>query len=322
MERPRAQRETPVDEYDHEISQAQADIIAFADELLKHKPEGSALTFVDIVLQGDSQQMLEELQQGPLGHLLASPDDNLAMESDGSHYPILDVRKRNASLTGIALRAWGWDYDKIRYTDPTQENPPYDYKEYPGEKDKSRQLEISMGWRAGKSHDNYATESISVSTYAAYLGDISASSQISMPVYAETGYEGHGGKYEKNVSDEAAEWFLDFIARYVGDQPKSYHELIDEQLEAVRADAERNGVVRAIDSLIRGTWTSQALMMMKKPCRLLDGKTIAEGVQSPETAKTAAKAARLLLKQWKDRSFVTEETPWVIRWKAEEDENE
>ncbi len=299
MERPQAHVEQPADEYDHELTQAQADAIMLADELLKHKRENSPLTFVDIVLADDHREMLAELEAGPLGYLLAKPGKQLALKSDGEYYPKLDVRKKNGKFTGMGLRVWGWDDDKFRYTEPDRKQPPYEYKEYPGEKDKTRQLEISMSYKVG---EETMTESLSVYVSSSRRDYVRASSQVYMHAYMEQGYEGHGGKSDNNVSDEAVEWFLEFIARHVGDQPVSIHEFQASQIAIIRGMADLHGVREDIDELIAATWDAQALYLMKLPCRLLDGKSILKSLVSAETAVKAGEAAREIAKQWKKGS--------------------
>jgi hypothetical protein len=294
MERPQGRIEQPTDKYDYELTQLDVDAIALADELLKKKPEGSPLTFVDIVLQNDRDQMLEEIQHGPFSQLLAAPDEQLAMASNGEYYPILDVRKENGRLIGMGLRVWGWEHDKVRYTKPENKKPPFKYKEYPGEKDQTRQLEIAMSYQVGR---ETVTEEISL--YFGTISDIRASSQLHMMAYAEMGYEGHGGKSMKKLSDEQVYWFLDFIARHVGDEPKSVGELQDEKIAVIRAEAESQGVLVAIDELINGTWSAQALYIMGKPCKMLDGKSILQALKSPDTAVQAGEAARDILAHWK-----------------------
>lgn len=299
MERPHARIEQPVDEYDYELPQQLVDAIALADELLKRKDQGSPLTMVDIVFQSNTEAMLQEIQSGPLAHLIAPPDKNLAIESDGSYYPALDVRKQNARMTGMMLTVWGWNYEKIRYIDRTK--IPCEYKKYPGEIDKVRQFEIRMGYDTGQK-DGYATESLSLYFGSNSKDSIHAYSQISMPTYAETGYEGHGGKSDKRVSNEAVEWFLNFVAKNVGDQPKSTHDITSEQIEEVRLVAQAHGVCDAIDELIEGTWPAQALYLMSKPMKMLEGKSIIQCLINSDSPKKAGIAAQQVLRTYKDRT--------------------
>ena len=317
MERPRNNIEQPFDEFDHELTQLQTDGIALADKLLEHKPDDSPFTFVDIILPGDHGVMLEEVKDGPLSHLLTLPSEQLAIESDGSYYPRLDVRKEGATFIGMSLRVFGWNDRKIRYTNTDQKSPPYLYKEYPDQEDKTRQLEFGMSYRIG---EETFSERLSLHITSSHPSSIDASTIISMPVYAETGYEGHGGKDDHSISDEAVEWFLDFVARSVGDAPKSYNEVMDARIEGVRMMADGHGVREAIDELIDGTWNAQALHMMCLPCRLLDEKSILEGLANPDTAIRAGEAARIVLRQWRERSNGQEDIDWVINWGHASDE--
>ncbi|MCA9327968.1 hypothetical protein KDA14_05555, partial [Candidatus Saccharibacteria bacterium] len=236
MERPQANIERPLDEYDHELTQLQTDAIALADELLKLKEEGSSWSFVDIVFEGDRSEMLEEIESGPLVSLLYAPNEQMAIESDGSYYPTLDVRKENGQLQGIGLRVWGWDYEKTRRIPSRDQNPSYDYKTYPGEVDKTREIEIAMSYKVGKEH---VTEMLKLYVNAARPDYIYISSQLSMPTYAETGYEGHGGKSD-DIDEEGMYWLLDFVARHVGDEPKSIAQLQRERVMSIRREAENN----------------------------------------------------------------------------------
>lgn len=299
MERPQVNIEPPVDQYDHELTPTQANVVALADELLTHKPEDLPVTFVDIILTDDPNEMLAELEAGPLGHLLASPEKQLAFTADsGGYYPQLDVRKMNGQLTGMSLRVWGWDYKKVRYTDPDNKKPPFKYKKYRGEIDKSRQLEISMGYQVG---DQTMNESLSVHASSERQGLVYASSHVYMHAYMDQGYEGHGGESDYRISDEAVEWFLEFIAKHVGDQPKSFRERDAEIVEQIRDLARERGVLEDIDELIAATWHAQAIYLLGRPSELLDGKSVYTCLKSPDTAARAAEVVREIVKRWKSR---------------------
>jgi len=293
MERPKTIYEQPID--DHELTKAQQDTIALSDELLTHKPENS-LTFVDIVLAGDHNAMLAEIEAGPLNYLLASPQKQLAYESDGEYYPKLDVRKEFTTYTGMSLRVWGWDDEKVRRTNH-QTQPPYDLTRYPGEIDKTRQLELGMCYAVG---DEHVTESLSLYASTAQPGFLQASSKIFMTAYMEQGYEGHGGKSDIHVRDEAVEWLLDFVAKHVGDQPQSAQEYHQEVIDAIRQKAEQHGVLEAVDELIAATWNAQAIYLMRRPCKLLDGSSVAQCLDDPERAAQAAEAARAITRRWQE----------------------
>lgn len=317
MERPHGRIEQAQDEYDYEITQVQADAIALTDELLNRKSEGSKWSFVDIVLEGDHSDLVAEIEQGPLADLLALPDEQLAIESDGSYYPILDVRKQNGNLLGVGLRVFGWEEDKIRWINPNRTSR--EFKSYPGQKDKMREIEIAMSYRVG---EETVTEMLSLYCATHTQGYVNVSSRVHMPAYAETGYEGHGGKSRGRVGEEDIYWFLDFVAKHVGDQPKSVGELQNEKIEAIRENARIYGALKGVDKLINDTWNAQALYLMNLPCRLLDGNiSIAKGLESAETAEQAGEAARLLAKQYKKKRMDSSAGgEWIVSRRYGEDE--
>lgn len=295
MERPQANVERRIDKHDYELTQAQADAIALADELLKLKDEDSPLSCVDIVFESDDKEMLAEIEIGPFAGLLAAADEQLAMPSDGSRHPKLDVRKENGRLIGIGLRAWGWCDEKWRRVDVDEEYPQ-GIKRYPGEVDKRRQLEIAMSYRVGR---ETVTEELSL--HVGTTGYARISSQLHMIAYAETGYEGHGGKGTSDLSDEDMYWFLDFVAKHVGDEPKSVRMLQRGRINAIRATAEQSGMLSAIDELVEGTWDAQALYIMRLPCKMLDGKSILQSIKTPEAAELVQETVRDIMYQWKSK---------------------
>lgn len=313
MERPRANIEPPVDEYDHELTPVQGNIIALADELLKHKEVNSRVTFADIMLEGEPMDMVAELKSGPLGGILSPSDKQLAHESDGSYYPVLDIRKESARLTGVGLRVFGWEDEMFRYIDPGQTAPPYDLKRYPGYMDKRREIKLSMGYKVG---DQTFNEILTLSTSTFRPDDIRISSYVYLHAYMEHGYEGHGGRSDYNPSDEAVEWLLDFVARHVGDQPKSHFEYTMELLNKVRIKAEEVGAGEEVDRLIEATWPTQALFMLEKPCHTLEGMSIIEGLQTSDAAETAARAIKTLRQQWSKRKK-GEQVDWIIDWRSD-----
>lgn len=196
----------------------------------------------------------------------------------------------------MSLRVWGWDDKKFRYKNRDDNTGPYELQKYPGQIDKTRQLEISMGYRIG---NLYANESLSLYVGSAQRGHVRASSGISMAAYAEMGYDGHGGKHDNSISNESAEWILDFIARNVGDEPKSYDDVMNERIAKVRELATSKGALGAIDRLIEETWNAQALYFMRLPLTLLDGKSILQCLRAEEPSSTAiTEAAAVILESW------------------------
>lgn len=217
MERPKGIIEPVKDEHDHELSQTQANIIALADVIFEQRPEDHPFTFVDVMLSGDMHEILRELEQIKIGELLAAPTDQLAMKSDGSHYPILDLRKENLKLEAVTARVWSWNHDKVRFTDRNQEKLtlPRKYKLFPGETDAARQVDIVASYHSADS--GYIQETIGVYTTSSSPNYYHVASNIWASAYAETGYEGHMHKDGDGIGAEDIEDFLSFIAQRIED---------------------------------------------------------------------------------------------------------
>ena len=86
--------------YDRETTDTQWELKAFADELLSLRDGHSAFSFLDIHVDAKAEDVLVHLQDIAAGKLLAKPDAQLAIESDGSYYPKLDIKKQDSTLTG------------------------------------------------------------------------------------------------------------------------------------------------------------------------------------------------------------------------------
>lgn len=207
--------------YDRPTPPLEASCIALADELLAHKAPDSPVTFVDIVAEMPAQEVLERLQRSPAGALLASDDEQLAIASDGSYYPVLDIRKSDATLTGVGVRIWGWDYEKSVFTD--QDDEPYDHNKhvlvYPSdEKTRVRELQITFMYDHPASHFQESillrVDSQGPDLYR----------NVYVTEYMETGYEGHAGKGLKHGKKQAVAEFADLVAEIVGDTPESVAE--------------------------------------------------------------------------------------------------
>lgn len=217
MERPQARIEQPIDEYDHELTRVQADIVALADELLKSRAGKNRMRHAIVALSGDSQDLVAELQSSPVGHLLASPNKQLASKSDGTYRPVVDVRKRNATLMDVSLQVFGDDYPKLRYTNPESERPPYDFKKYPGQKDKTRELRVKMRYQSDNPQEDFS-ESIVLYTSTVLSDYVTIGRHVYINAYQDQGYEGNVDKEDRNISDEALEWLLEFIAKHIDDE--------------------------------------------------------------------------------------------------------
>lgn len=294
MKSPESATDAKKDQYDHELTPDQVMFTELADALLEHRDEHSGLTFVDIVVDQPPSDVLSQLRDLRLGELLADQSQQLAIQSDGSHYPILDIKKEDGELLGVDVRAWGWGHEKIRYTDIHKKDITYprEYIEYPGEYDKVRQIDIQFSYRIkGES----VVESCTLYGSTSGPGYITASSSLGMSAYAETGYEGHGGKRLDNLTDEDVVEFLELVAKITGDNPKSYAEKCREELESFDAKLSEYGLSGMVRELVDASWSAQAyyeLCWIERES--LDGKAIATAIDGADSERVEG-VRRLLL---------------------------
>lgn len=299
---PEGQRPTIMDEYeqyDYQPSEVVASCKALADELLVLKSPDSPLTFVDIVVEPEAKTILSKVQAIKAGNVLAAQDAQLAIPSDGKYYPILDMRKENATLAGAGLRVWGWDHDKLVFTRRAGE--PYNYPEhvlfYPAdEKSSTRQLELSFSYQ----NEEGGSFTESVSLYLSSGGTASISSQISSMAYAETGYEGHGGKSLDSVTDEDVAAFGDLVAEIVGNQPESVAMRIDRRLQELTEAAATPAAQQAVQAIIEATWPAQASYFLRRQEEGAD-TTIAEQLCDPVTADAGIERVNTIIIEWQER---------------------
>lgn len=263
MERPQAQIKSPEDEYDYELTQLQTDLLEFGHELHSLK-ENNRLTFVDFVLQGDENEMLAELEASPVADLLSRPHEQLAIPSDGSYYPELDLSKDKAEFLGMGLRVFGWKSEKTRYTNlaTRKSGDPYEWKEYDGE-DWTYEFNLGMSYECD---DGHFSESLFMTVGSVQPDDMRISSQIFAHEYAETGYEGHGGHSTGDPTEEQVAWLADFIAKHLGDKPVTVGEYQRTQLNKLRQRVDEiGGDEGLVDKLVKYTWEAQALGILKTP---------------------------------------------------------
>lgn len=295
------ERPAIMDEYeqhDFEPSPVVASCTALANELLALKNPKSPLTSVDIAVETDSDTVLAKLQTIAAGSLLSDDDEQLAIPSDGEYYPILDIRKQNATLVGAGLRVWGWDDQKYVFINKDDEQ--YEYPKhallYPSDEQRSiRQLEVSFTYDSEDEGAGGFLESVSL--YLHSDGSATVSSRVWASAYAETGYEGHRGSSLDVVTDDDIAAFGDLVAEIVGDEPESVGMLQDRQLQELTEAAATPSAQRAIQDLVKATWPAQAMYFL---CRGTEeaGTTIAEQIRKEETADTAIAAIQAIIEEW------------------------
>ena len=264
------------------------EVIALADVLLEHRRPEAQLTFEDFVVP-EPDDAVVRVQESSIGKaLLAGPDTQFAIESDGSYYPILDIRRKDLALRGISVRAWGWNYPRVAMTNGPGE--PYRYPEHllqfpSNEQDHTRQLDIRFSY-------SHPSARAVVEEIHLYTTDRTArlSSQFWVSAYAETGYEGHGGK-QIEATDESMLEFLELVARIVGDDPESYTEWYERKLVDLLRIYEGTQEGKKMNELSELLWPAQALYeIAERPREELAEETIETALRRDEVQRSMALA--------------------------------
>lgn len=283
------------DEYDGHLSDTEASCIALADELLTLKDQDSPLTFVDICVDKPAADVLNQLKSTKAGELLTADDEQLAIESNGEYYPILDMRKDQADLVGVGLRVWGWNHEKYTFIDSgeNQRNPQRDILRYPaGEKLAQRQLEITfiyVGRQQSKDGSNRFNESVSLMVDE--HGSAALSRSVWAMAYSETGYEGHKHASLNAIEESDVAVFGDLVAEMVGDDPESIGMRQDRKLAKVMDRAANDAAKNIVKELIDITWPAQANYILNLKQRGSQ-KTLAEMLQHEDGVDQAIELLR------------------------------
>ena len=290
MERPKRTIAPAEDCYDYELSQTQADFIALADAILEHRDPDYRLTYVDMVVEGDVDAIYTNIAASRIGSVLTRADEQLAIPSNGEHYPVLDLRKDHSALVGVSIRAWGWDYDKIRYTDTdrTEITYPRPYKIYEDSSDVARQMDVTFHYDCD---GHIFSESICMYGSSMAPDNITVRNNVWIADYAETGYEGNGKNEANPLTDEAIYEYLDTVALLLGDAPLSYAELSERQAEELvtlfATTKHEDAIVRIVDA----SWSAQSVYELTG-CRYeaLGGQTLADALLGDDSTQQTAAA--------------------------------
>lgn len=278
-----------MDEYDmydeRDTSELAESCKALAKEFLTMKSSESRLAFVDILTQTPADEVVEMIRQTRVGELLADDDEQLAVESDGSYYPVLDIKKRDMKLNGVGVRAWGWSTDsKIVFTTPPGERSVYsrDHLRYPsGEKTEWYELDVSFSYSSKE--NGTVVESIVLSI--AENGNLRIGRNIWCSAYAETGYEGHGGRSLDDCTDEDVAALADSIATIVGDEPISVEQYRQKQFAEYLEKVVLPQSVTSIQSWLNNSWLTQVSYdLARTRCGKL---SLAVALTRPDTAQVA-----------------------------------
>jgi hypothetical protein len=201
---------------DPPLTASQERLKALGDEVLAFKPEGADITFWPMSSRINPHDTQSRLRAATFGGLLLKDGDSLSSPTPSDYHPELGLFVGQATLVGVGITAWGWEYDKVRiFSDTPDQPPPYEVVRYPGEKDWARQIDLDLFYK-GEIHS--ATQSVTTSTSSMRSGITpSISRDVRAMSYAETGYEGHNQVYRENFTEDDVLSFLT-IASEVFDQ--------------------------------------------------------------------------------------------------------
>lgn len=287
------------EQYDYRPSETVASCKALADQLLALKDPNDSFNFERIAVEETPQDVLAKLTAISAGGVLAADDEQLAIASNGEYYPVLDIQKKNATLTGVGLVVRGWDDVKQVFT--TNEGEAYKYPDdvlrYPADEvDSTRTLELAFGYTTD---DNIRfTESVTMRISAG--GSATFYSQVWVSRYAETGYEGHGGKTMQPTSDEEVAAFGDLIAEIVGDTPRTERMKEDQEFQGFIEALATPSARKAVQDLVALTWQTQASYLLTMRLEA-EGKTIAELLCDVNTADEGVAGVEAIMAAWRER---------------------
>lgn len=197
---------------DPDLTPGQHEIKNITDEILRQKPAGYTMTYWDIATTVGPQEVLDKLSATAAGQLVLAEGESLSAPHPNEHWPDLQLYATRAALKWVSLRAWGWEYEKVRIDPEGPSSPPYDILTFPGETDWSRQLDISLGYANDEQSAHVTVSSHTSSLRAGQTPSLSR--DVHTMAYAETGYEGHNQKFLEQVTEEDVLAFTG-ICRYL-----------------------------------------------------------------------------------------------------------
>ena len=274
------------EKFDIKMSDAERSCVEMSDELLKHKHREN-LKFASICIDVPPEEVLDKLKQTRIGNVLSGDDEQLAYESDGSYYPILDIKKKDATLTGVGLTVMDWDSEKTAKTDKPGEtwDPNRHVLRYPSdENDRHREFILSFGYKSPnlKTRDGFS-EKITFTVGESVTGIYR---EVYVDEYAEMGYEGHHGKTLKKVSDDDVIAMGNLIAEIVGENPESPSErktkMYNEFLTKILSAESR----QYVEEWVNNSWEGQVMADLQYKLKV-DDVPLLEALTSPDLAPKA-----------------------------------
>lgn len=185
---------------DAELTPAQQAVKTVADGILALKPEGNPLTTWSVATLIAPYEVRDRLALTKAGSLMLQTGDSLSAPQPNDYWPDIHLYVSDETLTGVSLRAWGWQFEKYRIDPAGSQSPPYDVISFPGEYDWARRLDIALHYSDSR---RTATQTLRTYTSSHNSGNTpSLSRDVYTMEYAETGYEGHNQAFLETVVEE------------------------------------------------------------------------------------------------------------------------
>lgn len=275
------------EKFDSKLPGIDRSCIELADELLTHKHREN-MPFVAICIDQAAKDVIDKLKQTRIGSLLCDDDEQLAFESEGGYYPVLDIKKKDAKLQGIGLTVHGLNSDRYTFTDSDEEirEPKRHLLMYPeSEKINQREFILSFSYNIPNQKAGHFSEKIEFSVGESYTR---ISSSVYVSEYMEMGYEGHHarGLYDLEDADIAAMGSL--IAEIVGDNPIATHERQTQQYEKYLTKIIRPESQRYIEEWVDNSWDGQVMADLEHKLKV-GGLPLEKALVTPELVAEAHK---------------------------------
>lgn len=267
------------EQYDTRFDELYLSCAALAEECLALKDPSDGTTFIDIVVKPSAEEVLAKLQAVGLDRSFTKNDEQLAVNSKDDRYPVMDIKKCDATLTGVGLTVFGWS-DRTKYIilSDRKRSPLV----YPSD-EQSKWYQIELSFSYNHPEHGYFNEKMTLSIGT--QGDLGLSTSVFVGEYAEQGYEGHGGGYLKDQTDEDVTRFADIIAEIVGDTPMSVRQWYDQYAEQYIARVVKPESAEYLREWVANSWSAQVLGDLQ---RTRCGETmLISALISPEQAEEA-----------------------------------
>lgn len=223
--------------------------MALADALLEMK-DSPRLSFVDFIPKLPAEEVVRKIQTSPLGELLA-PDDEQLGSAPFRDEEYVDITKAKSTLTGVSLRVYGWEDEKMSILQPVTKTANYEHVlAYPSDERRKRR-ELSIGMSYDSAETGYV-ESLHLSFDDAGHTDLYR--KVYVFEYGETGYEGSHHNLISSVTDEQVTAFGELFAEALGGTPETPQMAFERRLDEIRASCATNEAKDAVEYLLSRAW--------------------------------------------------------------------